>query len=124
MTFADKVQPRLDELHLTREDLAREVGVSLSTAHRWFSGSEPHPARKWKICNLLQVDSTFLSDITWGKSDPPSSDPIQTSDPYLLTADEKLILSYFRALNEEGKQILLNKSEALVDGGLYKSAAS
>lgn len=55
-TIKDWLLPKLEELQMTVEELALEIGVQPKTIYRYFTDERrPSPAVMGKICSFLEV---------------------------------------------------------------------
>lgn len=60
-TFNDRLELLLYEHRMNRSQLARKVGVSVSTVHRWFArGSVPGLETVSQIADIFDVDIKWL----------------------------------------------------------------
>lgn len=83
-TFAERMELLLFEKRMNRSQLARKLGVAVSTVHRWFvRGSMP------SLETLSQIADIFGVDIKWlmGEQEERSLIPVQP-EPKVIEKEE------------------------------------
>lgn len=83
-TFAERMELLLFEKRMNRSQLARKLGVAVSTVHRWFvRGSMP------SLETLSQIADIFGVDIKWlmGEQEERSLVPVQP-EPKVIEKEE------------------------------------
>lgn len=121
-----RIKDRRQELSMTLQDVANEVGISKSTVLRYENGSIGNiklPVIE-AIARSLQINPAYLL----GKSNEKSvnllsNQAIKTAYAYekstSLDESSQLLLSNYEQLNDEGKEKLISYSNDLVDTGRY-----
>lgn len=93
--IAANINHRLDVNHITRGELAKRVGVSLSSVGFWCTGKKiPRMDKVDKMCAIFNCDR---SDILM---DPAAQD---SSPAVTLRPDESSLLSDYNRLNPLGR---------------------
>lgn len=103
---ATRMQRRREELGLTLDDIALEIGVARSTIQRYEKGT----IEKLKlpvieaIANVLKVDPAWLV----GKTDDPhiGADNLPAPAPIALSPDESQLLEDYRGLTPPGQEYI------------------
>ena len=97
--------------NLEQADVARELGISLSTYRSWEQGSRGLNGEKLiMFANYFDVSTDALLGTQFS----------ELKESTELTASESELLESFRALNYEGKSIARAVLSALVRSGTYK----
>lgn len=121
-----RIKDRRQELSMTLQDVASEVGISKSTVLRYENGSIGNiklPVIE-AIARSLQINPAYLL----GKSNEKSvnllsNQAMKTAYAYekstSLDEPSQLLLSNYEQLNDEGKEKLISYSNDLVDTGRY-----
>ncbi len=113
------IRNRRTELGLTVEELAKAVGVNESKIKNLENGyiTDIKPNELTKLAKVLEIDPTLLLEVENNLS-PKVAD---SSDRFKIhTDDEKLLLNNYNALNQTGKEKLIDYSDDLVSNGKYK----
>lgn len=114
------LKERLRELRkqsdLSQQDIADKMGVSKQTISQYERGvREPDLDNLLALCDIFNVSADYLL----GKADVTlrlltTEELKKLSAPDQLTKEEALILSGYKALNNEGQQEMKNYSEYLL----------
>ena len=59
--FSERLEAAWRSSSLKKGDIARELGVALSTVSRWFNGTVPDSENLHLLAKLLGVDASFLT---------------------------------------------------------------
>lgn len=102
--------------NLTLEQIATEVGVGKSTVRKWETGMIAN-MRRDKIASLARALHTSPAYLM-GWTDDPS---IKIESPCSSSMDEqeRTLLEYYRQLNPEGQEKLVDYAQDLVASGRY-----
>lgn len=99
----DRLRKARQEKGLSQKELAGEVGTERHAIGRYEAGTPPDVGTLWKLADRLGISAGYLV----GHRDGPDR-------AEWLTADEREMLTRFRALDERGRQQVLEAlSEAL-----------
>lgn len=98
--FIDVLEKELNKRNLTMNKLAKAAGIAQPTTTRWKNGSVPNADALIKICKYLNVSADYLLELE--PPDPP---------PQNLNEKEKLIIKYYRAADERGKEYIFDAAE-------------
>ncbi len=119
-----KFYRRLKELRTlkkyTQQELADYLKISKSSVNMYERGErEPGLDMLEAIADFFNVDLDYLM----GKSDNPQKYLIERVTDVPLTPDEKRLLDYFRAFNEEGQEKLLDTASDMAQLDRYKKGS-
>ena len=120
MSIAENIKMLRDRYGLTQADLGEIAGVSDKAVSTWENGTaEPRMGAVQKIAEHFGITKGSIVD-----DSPASSSADRSGSAPSLSADEQLLLSLFRELNEEGQQIALDTVRGLIASWHYKKADS
>ncbi len=109
MTFADRVQGRLDRLDLSLDEAARAAGLSADFLPKLLAGSLP-PPRGQRLVKLADMLATSVSYLVGLEPDAPVPDEYLAEDQGslgLLAGDEEGLLRAYRRLDVSSRTALL-----------------
>lgn len=115
MSFATRLKEARKKQKITQEELGRLIGVAKSTISGYEKGtSHPDVEKIQNLMSILQVDANYL----WQDEmkNPPASAETETGE---LNKQEQTLIQNYRALNDEGKEKLLDYSDDLVLSSKY-----
>lgn len=119
--FRDRFCSLLESLSFNDTEVAAILGVSKQTVSAWRSGT-----RSPKRPTIVAIASHFGVSVPWlmGQTESMSPDsPSVPADP--LTPDEGELLGCYRAVNREGRTVILGTARAVAGNPeMQKSAAS
>lgn len=120
MSIAENIKMLRDRYGLTQADLGEIAGVSDKAVSTWENGTaEPRMGAVQRIAEHFGITKGSIVD-----DSPASSSVDHSGSAPSLSADEQLLLSLFRELNEDGQQIALDTVRGLIASGHYKKASS
>ncbi|MCR4892471.1 MAG: helix-turn-helix transcriptional regulator [Lachnospiraceae bacterium] len=112
-TFASKIKYYMEENEVTRKEVMKELNVKDSTFSSWCSAKKmPRMETLKKLAAYFRVD---ISDLTEEK------DP-DTKPCFHLTEREKRLMSYYRKLNNTGRQKLTERAGELIALGFVEKS--
>lgn len=125
MTISERLARAIQEKDISLRDLSDATGVSRSAIQRYTSGgTEKIPVdRLEKLAFVLGIDPAYF--FGWDNERPAASPeaPSVPADP--LTPDEGELLGCYRAVNREGRTVILGTARAVAGNPeMQKSAAS
>lgn len=89
--FAQRLGLLLYERDINKSQLARRLGVSVSTVHRWFTrGSVPELGTIEKISEMFGVSDKWLRGLTDNREDAPTFYASEQREDE-LTVDDELV---------------------------------
>jgi len=121
MTFSELIKIRREELGLTLEEVANVVGVKKSTILRWERGDINNPRRDRiaLLASVLQLPPMQLIKEQCGLPEdfPVKMEAIEkfkklSASQALQQKEEEKLLSFFRQLNDHGRNMLLTTAES------------
>lgn len=116
MSIAENIKMLRDRYGLTQADLGEIAGVSDKAVSTWENGTaEPRMGAVQKIAEHFGITKGSIVD-----DSPASSSVDRSGSAPSLSADEQLLLSLFRQLNEEGQEMAIEHVSYLVSTGRYK----
>lgn len=98
--FIDMLEKTLEEKKISMNKLAKSTGIPQSSTIKWKQGSTPGIDKLVKICQYLNVSADYLLELE--PPDPP---------PQELNTKEKLIIEYYRAADERGREYIFDAAE-------------
>lgn len=102
MTLHERIEKQMNINKLSKAALAKKINKPYSTVDNWFKrNSFPSSETIELIANALNVSAEYL--IT-GSESPAASE---------LTPEEQMLLDYYRASNQEGKNRIMEQAEFL-----------
>ena len=105
MTICQRVAARLDELKMTRKQLADAAGVAPSTLHTWLFRGEDFPSSYIEV--FAKAMDCSVSWLVTGEEVPATVIP----DDYVqLNDQERFIINALRTLDFEGSIVVQNKA--------------
>lgn len=117
MTTGERMRLRRKELGLSAEYVADKLGCSATTIYRYEKGDiEKMPV---DVLNPLSVILCTTPEFLMGWAEK-SSCSVTTN----LTLGEDRLLSLYRALNEEGREKLVDYADDMVRSGKYQKNSS
>ena len=119
MNFLDKLDYLMSKSNLNKRTLSQQSGVPYTTILDFYKKGYEHTriSTIFKLATFLGVTTDYLidDDITdenYGLQNRTA--PVKTTD----AASEKLLFN-FSALNEDGRSVLLEVSDAMVESRRY-----
>ena len=100
MAFMDRLLLLMENNHLSAYRLAKEIGIHESSISKWQKKPNPDPS----VSTILKLCEYFHVSVEWlltGKEDNQSSITQNKSDNEALSIDERLLLKYYRDMQEE-----------------------
>lgn len=118
MDIGRRIKDRRKHLGISAEALAEAISASPATIYRYESGDIEHMGvdKVTPIARYLGVNEAYLMGWT---EDPSPSLFNSSSSGSSLSRDEELLLSYYRQMNDEGKQEILEHADTNVKSGKY-----
>ena len=113
MNFSTNLRYLRKKYNMTQEYLADKLGYkSFTTIQKWESGiSEPSISTVRTIADMFNVTMNQL--INEDIAEPPEA-------PAGIAGDEQVLLGFYRELNDEGKEKLVDYADDLCSSGKYK----
>ena len=110
-TIGKIIKDSRTKMGYTQEELAAKVGVQKSAIAKWENGR----VSEIKRSNLkaLAVALELNPNILLSSSDEPEA-------PAGIAGDEQVLLGFYRELNDEGKEKLVDYADDLCSSGKYK----
>ena len=103
-TFSQRLEELLIQYDMNKSQLARRLGVAVSTVHRWFErGSTPNHVTVSRVARIFGVDEKYLL----GDTDDPMGIP--TAEPFTRLLDEDIKEN---ELNQELVSLIANLTPA------------
>lgn len=104
--LGERIKRRRNELELSQQAVAGELGVSRVAVTKWESGDTANLKlhNLLGLCKLLRMSPEEL--IT-------GSRPAKKLDQPHLTKDEELLLTAYRSANEDGQTALMTTARAV-----------
>lgn len=107
MGISENIKEIRRKYSLTQQQLGEIAGVSDKAVSTWESGTaEPRMGAVQRIANHFNIR---MSDIV---DDSPAFVPV-------LTDSERILLDYYRSLNETGKDRLMEQAELLASSSAF-----
>jgi len=108
MTVGDKIRQLRKEKNLSQADLAYETGLTKAAISMYELGAR-HPKIETLeiLADYFNVDMDYITGRT-------------ITSGIVADDNERLIISQFRAMNDEGRRRVLQYIADLVDSGKYK----
>lgn len=114
MGISENIKKLRDRYGLTQSELGEIAGVSDKAVSTWENGTaEPRMGAVQKIAEHFGITKGSIVD------DPPEP-PGPRAD---LSPDERLLVSLFSELNEEGQRVALDAVRGLVASGHFKKTS-
>ena len=116
MTIGERIKNRRRELGMSAEDVAKIIGTSPATIYRYESNyiSKMGVDKLTPIAGALRVSEAYLM----GWTSDPNWRPKADEQPSLSDKEQEL-LAFYRNLNAEGCEKLLDYADDLVSSGKY-----
>lgn len=107
MGISENIKEIRRKYSLTQQQLGEIAGVSDKAVSTWESGTaEPRMGAVQRIANHFNIR---MSDIV---DDSPAFAPV-------LTDSERILLDYYRSLNDTGKDRLMEQAELLASSSAF-----
>ena len=105
MSLGSRIKEQRERLGMTRPELAEAIGVTSAAIGNYETGySVPKIELLYKIFDALQCDANYLYQ-----------DDMGTAPQTAVTDDEQTLLSRYRRLNQNNKDLLLKTAQYLID---------
>lgn len=109
MSIGTRIKERREELGITQVELAARLGVSKGAIGNYETdANSPKASIMYKIFDILQCDANYLYQ-----------DEVGTLESNMPPADERMLVSLYRKLNDEGKAKLVDYADDLVKSEKY-----
>lgn len=117
MTIGERIKNRRKELGMSAEDVAAIIGTSPATIYRYESNyiTKMGVDKLTPIADALRVSEAYLM----GWTSNPDWQP-EPEAPAGIAGDEQVLLGFYRELNDEGKEKLVDYADDLCSSGKYK----
>lgn len=111
-----RIKARRKDIGLSAEDIAEKINVSPATIYRYESGD----ILSMRIDKLTPIADALLTTEAYlmGWTDDPDRKCVPTSQAS-LNKGEQLLLTYYRSLNETGKDRLMEQAELLASSPAF-----
>ena len=90
MAFIDRLKLLLTTNNISKNKLAKELGIAENSVKSWENGSQPSADKLIKICKYFNVSADYLLDI----------------DSQNLAEKEKQIINQYRSLSNYNKGLI------------------
>lgn len=106
-----KIRQLREAAGMTQEELGKVLGVKRAAINKYETGTVVNLKRSTieKLCSLFSVTPQYLLS----SSDEPEA-------PAGIAGDEQVLLGFYRELNDEGKEKLVDYADDLCSSGKYK----
>ena len=106
-----KIRQLREAAGMTQEELGKVLGVKRAAINKYETGTVVNLKRSTieKLCSLFSVTPQYLLSA----SDEPEA-------PAGIAGDEQVLLGFYRELNDEGKEKLVDYADDLCSSGKYK----
>ena len=120
MSIADNIKRLRERFDLTQEELGEIAGVSGGAVSTWERGTaDPRIGAVQKIADYLRISKSEIVDdmpATFDRCENAASE----DDSASLSAAEAELVDYYRELNPDGQEKLLDYAEDLTEMPKYK----
>ncbi|WP_159450365.1 helix-turn-helix domain-containing protein [Clostridium merdae] len=118
MGIGKRIKEAREKLGLTQKELGDLLGVTGSAVTNYENEvSHPKEPIMYKMFEALQVDANYLFQDTMPENEnSPAPANAETGE---LDKQEQTLIQNYRALNDEGKEKLLDYSDDLVSSSKY-----
>lgn len=110
-TFGDRVEKILTIKHLQKKDLASRINKTTSNLSNILRADNLKLDTVYCIANALDCSIDYLL----GRTDNPQAHRDET----ILTDRELMLITQFRALNEQGREMLIGQAGLLAGSPQY-----
>ena len=105
MSLGSRIKEQRERIGMTRPELAEAIGVTSAAIGNYETDySTPKIELLYKIFEVLQCDANYLYQ-----------DEMSTTPKTATTDDEQTLLSCYRQLNEDNKDLLIKTARYLID---------
>lgn len=110
LAIGQRIKEKRKEAGLNQKELAAKVGLSEASVSKYENGKVEDATHVMlaKFADVLGVPVSWLLGIEAEPEEAPATDPC-------LSPEELRLLSYFRALNSEGRAFLLQSAEVALN---------
>lgn len=107
MTFGAKLRIARKAKKLTQKELAIKIKAAHNSISNWENDQNmPDPDTIQNLCWALDVQPNYFFSVDLAT--PPLQTQIPGKDLFELTAEERIIITKFRTLDNRGKSAVLN----------------
>lgn len=112
--FTEKLNEKLKEKGMSKKELATKIGVTPAAISNWKNNCYPTGDKLKSICKTLDMSADELLGINILPPEPPNQEAPPGALKQLSYSEIKLI-NYFREMNVEQQEMLLDTAMLTVE---------